>query len=80
MVIDAIESNAEYGDALYQDQKVHESNVEDGDALYQDQKVHYYLREKKNTYRITSWNCYRLLYPVLKSDMVTCTPVKQKLK
>ena len=30
-----------------------ESNDEDGDALYQNQKVNY-LREKKNTYRITS--------------------------
>ena len=30
-----------------------ESNDEDGDALYQDQKVNY-LRENKNTYRITS--------------------------
>ena len=60
-----------------------ESNDEDGDGLYQDQKVNYYLREKKYIYiytRITSWKWYRLLSPVLKSDMVTCTPVKQKLK
>ena len=62
-----------------------ESNDEDGDGLYQDQKVNNYLHEKKNIYiyiyiRITSWKWYRLLSPVLKSDMVTCTPVKQKLK
>ena len=61
-----------------------ESNDKDGDGLYQDQKVNYYLRaQKKYIYiyiRITSWKWYRLLSPVLKSDMVTCTPVKQKLK
>ena len=52
------------------------SKEEDGDALYHDQKVNYYLREKKNTNRIMSWRWYRVLSPVLKSDMVTCILMK----
>ena len=55
-----------------------ESNGEDGDVRYLDLKLNY-LREKKNN-RITSRKWYRLLSPVLKSDVVTCSLVEQRLK
>ena len=52
-----------------------ESNDKDGDALIKIKKL-IMISVKKNTYRITSWKWYRLLFPV-KQKLQFCTPVKQ---
>ena len=57
-----------------------ESNDEDGDALYQDQKLIKSPSKKKHTESRPGNGTGYLLSPLFKSNMVICTPIKQKLR